>query len=96
MEKIKCCGAIIINDDKVLITSVLMSDHPTPNIYLLKSGQETKYLMTPNIPVDIDLNSSRYFIRNSCWGGVWSRCGNRAWNCCWNLCRYSSKGHYPR
>lgn len=50
-----------IIEEKVLITSVLMSDRPSPNIDLLKSGQETSYLITPNIPVDIDLNSIRYF-----------------------------------
>lgn len=50
---------MISND--VLIVSVLASDTPSPNIQELKTGEATLYKLTPNFPVDIDLNGIKYF-----------------------------------
>lgn len=44
----------------VLIVSVLTSDIPKPDINKLKSGESSQYLLTPNFPVDIDLNAIKY------------------------------------
>ena len=45
----------------VLLVSVLPTDIPAPNISQLKSGTASFYMLTPNFPVDIDLNSVKYF-----------------------------------
>ena len=49
------------DNKKVLLSSVLASDKPSPNINLLKKGQATSYMVTPNFPIDIDLNGIAFF-----------------------------------
>lgn len=49
------------SERNVLLTSVLVTDSPRPDIDLLKSGRATHYLMAANFPVEFDLNGIKYF-----------------------------------
>lgn len=49
------------DNKKVLLVSVLQSDKPKPDVVALSSGVATLYSLTPNFPVEIDLNDIKYF-----------------------------------